>query len=480
MQGRDEVPDEMTLDELKAAFQFGRRWLPAESEMIPAIAAGAVVLFTAGCAHNRAHRTVLAPCDTTQTEADCTKAAIETVPEYKLGFVEFDDQGWFWNREQLKFVEKMLRAEAGIGRSNNAEGIVLVLFVHGWKNNAASDNENVHMFRAMLKELRKADQTQSGTDKQNTRKIIGVYSGWRGMSAKWEPFKELSFWERKNSAHKIGHGAMTELLADLENIQKASNRTIRPEGPRTELIILAHSFGGAAVYSAISQIVTERFVDTIERGRPLKPLGDVVILLNPAFEASRHYNLNELAVSISQYPERQRPVLAIFTSKGDWATHYVFPIGRFFSTTFEKNRPDKPQGAANRSAVGWFKPFITHNLVYDANATNATAAATEHSTLNRTTRKHEIHSRQNLQESMQNIESQRQKWRPNAPNPVVYSFDDCLLKPKDSFKPGDPFMIVSVDKKIMSGHGDISNPVLINFLREFILFCQPKPRERPE
>ena len=35
-------------------------------------------------------------------------------------------------------------------------------------------------------------------------------------------------------------------------------------------------------------------------------MGDVVILLNPAFEASRHYNLNELAVSISQYPEAQR------------------------------------------------------------------------------------------------------------------------------------------------------------------------------
>jgi len=68
-------------------------------------------------------------------------------------------------------------------------------------------------------------------------------------------------------------------------------------------------------------------------------------------------------------------VLAIFTSKGDWATHYVFPIGRLFSTMFQKNRHDKPQGAANRDAVGWVKPFITHNLVFDANATNATATA---------------------------------------------------------------------------------------------------------
>lgn len=52
--------------------------------------------------------------------------------------------------------------------------------------------------------------------------------------------------------------------------------------------------------------------------------------------------------------------------------------------------------------------------------------------------------------------------------------DDCLLQPRDTYRAGDPFMILSVDKKIMSGHSDIANPVLINFLREFILFCQPR------
>ena len=175
-------------------------------------------------------------------------------------------------------------------------------------------------------------------------------------------------------------------------------------------------------------------MDTVEHDLPLKPLGDVVILLNPAFEASRHYNLNELAVSIPHYPDAQRPVLAVFTSKGDWATHYAFPIGRFFSTIFQKNRHDKPQGAANRDAVGWFKPFITHNLVYD---TNATATATGHGTLNPKTMKHEVHNEQKMRESVQNIHAQRQKWHPNAPKPAVYSFDDCLLKPRDSYRPGD-------------------------------------------
>jgi len=42
---------------------------------------------------------------------------------------------------------------------------------------------------------------------------------------------------------------------------------------------------------------------------------------------------------------------------------------------------------------------------------------------------------------------------------------------------GDPFLIVSVDKKIMKDHDDIANPVIINFLGEFILFCQSDPLE---
>ena len=424
----------------------------------------------AGCTSNQPFRTSSTPCNPTRTGANCVNAGIESTPDYKLGFVEFDDQGWFWDANQVKALEQMIQTEAGIGQTNNAEGIVILLFVHGWKNNAAYDNDNVEMFRKILKQLSTADRIQTN---HPARKVVGVYAGWRGLSAKWEPFKELSFWERKNTAHKVGgYGAMTELLVDLETLRQASNNSLLTNAPRTELIIVGHSFGGAAVYSAISEIVTERFVDTVKHGEPLKPLGDQVILLNPAFEASRVYSLNQMAVSISQYPTNQRPVLSIFTSKGDWATHYAFPIGRFFSTIFEKHR-DKQQKAANRDAVGWFKPFITHDLVYN---TNAEAQASGNSTLNLTTKRHELHSRDQLQASINNVHTQRTKWHPNNPTAATYYFDDSILKPRAGYRPGDPFLIVSVDKKIMKDHSDITNPVLINFLREFILFSQTNPQ----
>jgi hypothetical protein len=423
-----------------------------------------LVLCAAGCTANKPFRTNLTSCDPTQPGTDCTNPVVEVTTNYKLGFVEFDDQGWFWDTNRLKYVEDMIGSEAGIGQSNLAQGIVMVVFTHGWKNNAAIDNTNVGMFRSVLDQLGLSEKVQTN---HTPRKVVGVYAGWRGLSATLEPFKELSFWARKSTAHKVGgYGAMSKLLVDLDLLQQASNNSLAPHAPRTELIVVGHSFGGAAVYSAISEIFAERFEQTARQGALLKPLGDQVILLNPAFEASRHYNLNQMALSISQYPTNQRPALSIFTSKGDWATHYVFPIGRFFSTLFEKNR-DAEQRKANVDAVGWFQPFVTYDLIYSTN----TPAGTN-TTFSRKTMTHQLHGKSKLRASFDNIQRQRKKWDLNNPD-ETYHFDDTVFKPRP--KPGtrDPFPVVSVDKKIMKDHDDINNPVLINFLREYILFCRP-------
>ena len=435
------------------------------------LAAGVLILFTA-CTSNKPYRTSLTPCDT-KSGADCRSAVIEVADDYKLGFVEFDDQGWFWNTNQLAAVRQMIRTEAGLDEPAKAEGIVIVLFVHGWKNNAAYDNKNVQMVRSTLSDLNQAEKAESSIQQRKARRVVGVYGGWRGLSARLEPFKELSFYERKNTAHKIGYGAVTELLIRLDGLQAESNRRISAGAPKSELIIVGHSFGGALVYSAISQVVTERFVASIvERQQRMKPVGDLVILLNPAFEASRYDPVNELAASVGRYPETQRPVLAVFTSKADWATKYFFPLGRIFSTLFEKTRHDKAQRSAVLKAVGHFQPFITHDLVYDATVTN-------HSTFNPDKKKHERHTPERFQESIQNVRSLRDRWRANTvtgpAKPVAYAFDDCRLEARPNYVTGDPLLVVYVDKKIMKGHNDIANPVLLNFLREFIQFSRTNP-----
>ena len=157
-----------------------------------------MALFVAGCASNKPFRTSFAPYNPTDPN-------------------------------HIKAVEEMIRTEAGIGQTNNAQGIVILLFVHGWKNNAVYDNDNVEMFRKTLKQPGTAEMIQTN---HVTRKVVGVYAGWRGLSAEWEPFKELSFWERKNTAHKVGgYGAMTELLVDLETSQQAGNDSLATKDP---------------------------------------------------------------------------------------------------------------------------------------------------------------------------------------------------------------------------------------------------------
>ncbi len=427
-----------------------------------AIVAIAVILALAGCTSNQPFRTNFEP-----TGGDPNKAVIESNADFKLGYIEFDDQGCLWDDRQRTVVEQMIRDEAGIG-SSNPQGIILVAFVHGWKDNASYDGAGVSACKQILTQLSAAEQVQ--TD-HPARKVVGVYLGWRGLSETIEPFEELSFWGRKNTAHKVGgYGAMTALLVDLENIQKASLISLPVNAPRTEFIIIGHSFGGAAVYSALSQIITERFVNTLQKQPPqrLSPLGDQIILLNPAFEALRHWDLNQMALAIQQYPQDQRPVLSIFTSQGDWATHYMFPIGQFFSTLLDRSR-DSEQWTAGSETVGWYKPFLTHDLEYK---TPASPADMQTSTLNPTTHKHEFHNRTQLMLSLNNVKAQRAKWNPNGPAARTYTFDDTVLKPIASFHPGDPFLIVSVDPHIMADHSDIANPVLINFIREYVQFCQ--------
>ena len=78
-------------------------------------------------------------------------------------------------------------------------------------------------------------------------------------------------------------------------------------------------------------------------------------------------------------------------------------------------------------------------------------------------------------ESIQNVRNQRKQWRALEPKASRFSFDDCQLQPRTNYHTGDPLLVVSVDKKIMKDHDDIANPVMLNFLREYLQFCHADP-----
>jgi hypothetical protein len=423
----------------------------------------------AGCETNFQHRTSFNKENPGLPGPDPLHSVIEFTNGCKLGFVEFDDEGWFVDTDQKHAVTTMITNELASGTAAQ-KGAIIVFFVHGWKNNADYADTNVQTFRIVLKQLADVENALSTNQGRAAREIIGVYAGWRGLSIKSDYFpplgKETTFWSRKRAAEKVGgYGALTELLMDVESIQRDSDASLPTNAPRTKLIIVGHSFGADAVYNATAQIITGRFVESIKPDADslLKPLGDQVILLNPAFEAARFYNLAQLAHYVKGYSPEQRPVLSVFQSEGDWATHTFFPIGQELGTTFQRHRTDREKEADHHS-VGWFDPIITHQLKYDP----IPATPDADNTNNAPTPKLDLRAPSKLPQVADNIALQRQLWRSDSP---TNRFGSCVMTSTPRFRAREPIVVVSVDKNIMKDHDDIGNPVLINFLQEYIPFC---------
>ena len=309
-----------------------------------------------GCAPIEPYRTQLDlsdPCSISQP-ADCPTDAFFQQPASGLGhnihvgIIEFDDQGALMRRDLKNQIVGRIRE---LGAS---EDVLMVVFAHGWKNNAAPDNGNLRDFLEILTRLEATDQMVCRGHSCEGRRVVGVFLGWRGLSASVEPFKTMSFWNRKKRAHRVGQDGATEVLSELAKVN-ASRRNNR-------LVIVGHSFGGALIYTALQQQLI-RDTAFLRDGTVPRNSADLTVLVNPAFEAARFTSIHEKAASMA-FKESQRPVLAIFTSVTDTATKTAFPIGRTFDTIFTKYNPDRPdQSKLNRTAIGHYGGYQTHALV---------------------------------------------------------------------------------------------------------------------
>ena len=282
-------------------------------------------------------------CDVVQDGQLATKegreklatSSIEVHDTYELAFLEST------TREPL--LEGAARAPdpdtASRGRAAERERLTLVLFAHGWQNDARLCNGNACCFRSLLARIandaKQAEARSDGAIRPSRTMALGIFVGWRGLSATVPPFKGMSFYARKRVAHAVGQGELVEVLSFLDAYQKHLNEG---DPSRCRLVILGHSFGGAAVYSAIANVLKSRIVDakvqSVLGGEPARiaGFGDVVILANPAFEASLYAPLSELIAQYPQFVPTQRPVLVILASESDTTTRVLFKIGRWVGT----------------------------------------------------------------------------------------------------------------------------------------------------
>lgn len=411
-------------------------------------------LYLTGCAPNQIYRSDNSLCKSSK-QSDCSKHSIQLYnegsnSEYLLGFVEVDDQGQLRDRAQMDAVLDTLYTMA-------AENSLLInVYVHGWNHDASPGDTNVESFSEHLKKLSEIETDLATKESRPPRKIVGVYVGWRGESITVPVLQLATFWERKNTALEVGLMSITELFVKLEEISNVRNSWEPPI--KSRLVIMGHSFGGQAVYGAMSQILTSRFVDSREHKThqdTAKGFGDLVVLFNPAFEALRYAPLYDLSNDRCSYFPEQQPRLAILTSEADYATKLAFPFGRFLSTFFEthntierkfcegKHQLTVKESTADRTAVGHFDPFVTHTL---APAPNTSPLSID------------------IYGDVQNVWGQQA-----AGASTVYG--RTILNHLNRTAPRNPYLNIRVNKKLMASHGDIWGDEVQEFLRLLVLLA---------
>ncbi|URI06115.1 hypothetical protein MW290_09245 [Aquincola tertiaricarbonis] len=285
----------------------------------------------------------------------CYKQSIEVTKEYRLFFVEFDEQGRYHDRrqmEQLFEYLKKVRVEstrskadcpgsgAGVGT-----GLSIVTFVHGWRHNARYDDEHLNLARKVLRYTYQGEQSKPHYNPADCpRDVVGIFVGWRGLSTTvtdaprgalrsiLEPWEWMSVWDRKNTAQNVAVGSVRELLGTIRAYQQTRNEDEKTRCAFKELVnapvqagavhsevfqclavrhlIVGHSYGALIVHNAVSQ----QLVESVTRGRfevpndvtcqvvPGDPssgralvqgYADLIILLNPAVEGARYEPLYE-------------------------------------------------------------------------------------------------------------------------------------------------------------------------------------------
>src|ERR1700722_19473025 len=248
---------------------------------LPCFCLALIGFWLVGCAPLHPYRTVEQPIqynhynDSPTNTTPAITNIIEVTTNYTLGFVELDDQGWLYNRTnnqtQIQTVVNRFTEEL------KTNGLLMVVFIHGWKHNAQDGDSNVTMFHKVLHKLADMEMLDAKNNHRPARRIAGVYVGWRGLSLDTPVIYNLTFWDRKSIAERVGHGEVIELLTQLEQLRNQSNQQhagdiASNQVASTKLVTIGHSFGGDVLYCATAPILAERMIENYDdNGQMLPP-----------------------------------------------------------------------------------------------------------------------------------------------------------------------------------------------------------------
>lgn len=446
------------------------------------LAVALVLLSLAGCVGLRSYRT-RAP-----------HGPVETPPfldqdgnPVHIGFVELDDHGLYWTDRQItdsmQMVDDAARPtmrhikERGEPATIMSRGVLVVVFVHGWLNNARypdKDNFDVNHFKTdVLAVMSQHETTAAVREGRPPRNVVGVYVAWRGLVMKG-PLAYLSFYNRKDAALRVADTQATVTLHSL--ISKTR------EHASSQILVIGHSFGGLITERALGPVlITEAMRARVAAQRdttapasmPLPYNGpDLVVLVNPATNATRALgDVWTLKDSPELVPQRasafriggssisRTPLFISITSATDWATGIAFPAGEYLSgldqafrswsgTPMEGVFPS--QRTVYAKTMGHLPQIWSHDVTLGTAERAMTDAATERA-----------------------VPCSGSK----PPGEICFAVgrDQFTLAPRAGRFNDTHYWIMQVPKTIINGHSDVWNPVWVRMLIGMMEALGPPP-----
>jgi hypothetical protein len=251
------------------------------------------------------------------------------------------------------------------------------------------------------------------------------------------------------------------------------------------MLAVGHSFGGLITYRALAPRLMMGIAETdTDHGPPATTVnvggahhrssayavgfGDLTVLINPAFEATRFEPLAQAAVARSYVmadqslkQRAQLPLLIVATSKTDGATGTAFPLFRRFSTPFE--RASGAERSTNIRTIGWETRYKTHDIKVEpgVNACNTTS---------------DMNFTQRLAAEAQWSQAQRSAQYASFNDKTLALCDSLVLSSEQrTWSVGNadrrppaymPLWIVQADKTVIDGHNDFLNDHFVDFIRQ--------------
>ncbi len=404
------------------------------------------------------------------------RTSLERHETFTLGVVEFDDQGYFWDRRQADaLVEEIRREAAGPGHP----AVLITVFVHGWRHTADVCDANMCCFREALGHFarQQAEVLALAGGGRRPMKVIGVFIGWRGLSKRIWPLEHISFLSRKNVAMKVGAGHMTELLTRLDRLREELNAKGRE---RSRLVIVGHSLGATVIYTAVSGVLKNRLAEAYPgydsrtgEARVIRGFGDLVILVNPALDAVAFHPLWELAERFTAFAKTQPPLVVVLGSETDSATGTYFAIGQTVATLFERTR-DRDQRRALRTAVGNHEPYVSYRL-----AARGAAMVGDRSEPKvegcrcrlqyEPVAMHEVAELERAARSADAAGAETETPWDAAPCEASRVFGRSVLTCVKPVLRRNPIQVVRAAPEVMHEHGGFYNPLLGDFIRRMVL-----------